>query len=191
MRLMNSILKKLLHVGEPESDGQKLYRTLMTDTYRGSHYDWDNLGENMASISVSVGGWWKQRYLLDHNRQTATEIMTVDLKWAHFTENDIDWTSIDTLDEDAVRTARSLRARYPSFIRQFHNGVAEVSWQLIPDGRYWMDSDGYGMTSETETPVYAMVDRDLNVLVKFRFINGDHNQLTQMRTAAEKLASRS
>lgn len=190
MKSIDTILKQLPRLSGPESDGQELYRMLMTDTYLSTRYDRDNLGENMASISVSVGGWWKQRYLLDHDRKTATEIMTANLDWAHFTKNDIDWTSIGTLEEDAIRTAKSLRARYPSFIRGFRNGVAEVSWQLIPDGRYWMDSDGYGMTSETETTVYAMVDRNLNVLVKFRFINGDYGQLRQMRASAEKLAFR-
>lgn len=68
--------------------------------------------------------------------------------------------------------------------------MASVEWQLIPDGRYWMDDDGYGMTSDIETPVYAMVDHDLNVLVKFQFIGDDYSRLERMRTEAENRFNR-
>ena len=39
-----------------ESDRQKLYKVLMSDTYRKGHYDWDDLGEGMESISFSAWG---------------------------------------------------------------------------------------------------------------------------------------
>lgn len=181
-----SVLKKLLKMNGPESDEEKLYKVLMTDTYKKGHYQWNDLGEGMESISVLVYDYWKQKYLLDHNRKIATVIMAGRCCWCHFTENDIDWKSVGKLPEEAVSTARQLSAFYPSFIRRFQNGVAEVDWQLIPDGRYWMDDDGYGMTSDVETPVYAMVDRDLNVLVKFQFIDGDYSKLKSMREEAER-----
>lgn len=172
-------------------EAKELYLRLMTDDFRGNGYKWEKLGDKMESISTLVIDYWKQRYLLDHERKIALEIMDANQFWSHFTQNDIDWDSLEGLPEDAILNAKSMSAYFPSFIYSYNNGVAEVSWQLIPDGRYWMDDDGYGMTSDVETPVYAMVDRELNVLVKFRFINRDYKQLKEMRhEAEEKLSGR-
>lgn len=179
--------KKLRKKDGPESEEEKLYKTLMTDSYRTNSYRRENLGENMESISTLVIDYWKQRYLLDHERKIALEIMNEYQLWSHFTHNDIDWDSLKNLDEEALHQARNLSAYYPSFIHNYENGVAEVSWQLIPDGRYWMDEDGYGVTSDVETPVYAMVDKNLNVLVKFRFIGNDYKQLDTMQKEAEQI----
>ena len=38
--------------------------------------------------------------------------------------------------------------------------MAEVSWQLNPDGRYYMDEDGYGMTNEKEITIFGFIDRN-------------------------------
>lgn len=183
-----NIFDKLRKTTRLETEEEKLYNLLITDEYRTNSYRRENLGENMESIPTLVVGYRKQRYLLDHNRKIALEIMTEYQFWSHFKHDDIDWDSLKGLDEEAIiHTARSRSAHYPSFIRHYENGVAEVSWQLIPDGRYWMDEDGYGMTSDVETPVYAMVDKSLNVLVKFRFIGNDYKQLEVMQKEAEHI----
>lgn len=181
-----SVTKKLQRLTGSQSDAEKLYIVLMSDTYKNRNYSWSDLGEGMESISTLVIDYWKQRYLLDHNRKIALEIMDEEQCWVHFSTDDIDWQTFKGLPEEAIERAQSLDAFFPSFIRQYENGVAEVSWQLIPDGRYWMDEDGFGMTADVETPVYAMVDKDLNVLVKFQYINHDYSQLAQMRKEAEQ-----
>ena len=43
-----------------------------------------------------------------------------------------------------------------------------VSWQLNPDGKYYMDDDGFGMTSDREINIYGFIDRQGKVLVKFQ-----------------------
>lgn len=181
-----SVFKKIRRMTGSESDAEKLYKVLISDTYKNLNYRWSDLGEGMESISTLVIDYWKQRYLLDHNRKIALEIMDDRQGWVHFSSTDIEWQSLKGLPDEAIERAQSLNAFFPSFIRHYENGVAEVSWQLIPDGRYWMDDDGFGMTGDVETPLYAMVDKDLNVLVKFRFINGDYGQLAQMRREAEQ-----
>jgi hypothetical protein len=62
--------------------------------------------------------------------------------------------------------------------------VAEVSWQLNPDGRYYMDDDGFGMTSDEEITVYGFIDSEMNVLVKFQYIDEDWKRLDKMRREA-------
>ena len=75
---------------------------------------------------------------------------------------------------------------FPSFIRGFYNGVAQVDWQLNPDGRYYMDDDGFGMTNDVEIEIYGFIDKEGNVLVKFRTIK-DSSELETMRKEAEDI----
>ncbi|MBO5679857.1 MAG: hypothetical protein J6S11_07860 [Bacteroidaceae bacterium] len=55
--------------------------------------------------------------------------------------------------------------------------LAEVHWQLNPDGRYYRDDDGYGMTDDEEITVCGFIDADMNVLVKFQYIGDDMQRL--------------
>ena len=75
---------------------------------------------------------------------------------------------------------------FPSFIREFRNGVAQVDWQLNPDGRYYMDDDGFGMTDDEEIEIYGFIDTKGNVLVKFKAIK-DRKELEVMRKKAEEI----
>lgn len=58
--------------------------------------------------------------------------------------------SIKQLPEKAKERAMSLSAQFPTFVRGSHNGVTEIFWQLNPDDRYYMDDDGFDMTSDEE-----------------------------------------
>ncbi len=107
--------------------------------------------------------------------------------FVNFTTDDVDWDSIKQLPEKAKLQAREMSAEFPSFIGNFRNGVAEVSWQLNPDGRYYMDEDGFGMTSDVEITVYGFIDSEMNVLVKFQCINDDWLRLEEMRHEAESI----
>lgn len=83
--------------------------------------------------------------------------------------------------------AKRLDFGFPSFIYQFEHGVAEVSWQLNPDGMYYMDEDGYGMTSDQEITIYGFIDSQGHVLVKLHAIN-DYKELDADRKKAERIA---
>lgn len=171
-------------------EGTDLYEELMNnEEYKGKEFMWEkHYNEGMQILNFLISGYWKPRYLLDHNRKTAYEIMDVNQRWVHFNVDDIDWESLKGLKGEAILNAIRMSAHYPSFIRDYDGGVALVDWQLIPDGMYWMDEDGYGMTSDVETPIYAVVDRDLKVLVKFRFIGNDYEQLERMKEEAKRLS---
>ena len=105
-------------------------------------------------------------------------------------QDDIDWESLKGIPEDVISRARSLDFHFPSFVRKYENGVAEVSWQLNPDGMYYMDEDGYGMTDDDEVEIYGFIDRKGNVIVKFKNINEDWNLLRAMRKEAESIINK-
>lgn len=164
----------------------ELYDSLNEDEYRQGSYKVEDLGERMAVIYESMLGWWKPRYLVNHNSRRAFPFIDDNQNLLQVSTEDIDWDSLKGLPEKAIRQARNFSFLYPSFIRAFKGGVAEVSWQLNPDGRYFMDDDGFGMTSDEEITVYGFIDQNANVVVKFRKIKND-NELAAMREEAESI----
>lgn len=142
----------------------------MSPYYHSSDFRRDDRDENMEVIRTLVFNYWKDRWLLDHSRKIAFEVMDEYQVWSQFTIDDIDWSSLDGVDDEALRNAASLSAFYPSFIGFFSDGKATVSWELIPDGRYWMDDDGFGMTGDIKIELQALVDRSLRVIEKFRLV---------------------
>ena len=165
----------------------ELYKMLEDEKYKQGSYEICDLDEGMAVVDESMWGWWKPRYLVNHNTKCAYEFMNKDQRLVTVTEDDIDWESLKNLPEDAVTTAKELSFEFPSFIRGFKNGVAEVSWQLNPDGQYYMDDDGFGMTDDQEIEIYGFIDQNAKVVVKFKYINKRFNELDKMRKQAEKI----
>ena len=185
-----SIYDRINKMPGVESPEEKLYKVLNTDEYKERPYDVSDLGEGMAVVSETMWGWWKHRFLINHNTKCAYEFMDKDQKLVTVTLDDIDWESLKNLPENAQNTARHLSFHFPSFILKFENGVAQVSWQLNPDGRYYMDEDGFGMTDDDEIEIYGFIDTKGRVVVKFRNINECYSELDTMRKEAERSLKR-
>ena len=84
-----------------------------TDEYKERPYEYTDLGE-VAVIGETMWGWWKHRFLINHNTKRAYEFMDKDQRLVTVTEDDIDWESLKGLPEDAISTARSLSFHFPS-----------------------------------------------------------------------------
>ncbi len=168
---------------EEDVKAMKLYLYLTSDYEERCQQD--NLGDEMEVISESIRGYWKPRYLVDHRNHKAYEWMDKSCRLKTVTIEDIDFTSIIT----GRHRAENLDFTFPSFIRSFKSGVAEVRWQLNPDGQYYMDSDGYGMTDDEEYNIYGFIDRAGRVVVKFRHV-GTRDELAGMRAKAESAVGR-
>ncbi len=166
---------------------ERLYLILLQTDLKKHGYNECEKEEGMSVVEEVIGGWWKQRYLIDRNRCRAYEIMNGCEYFTNFTDEDIDWESIDKLPEEIKMRAKRMSAHFPTFIHKFNDGIAEVSWQLNPEGRYFMDEEGYGMTCDDEITVYGFIDRAMNMLVKFRYIDNNWDCLKEMRDEAEKV----
>ena len=57
---------------------------------------------------------------------------------------------------------------------------------MNPDGRYYMDDDGFGMTGDEEVTIYGFIDKTGKALVKFGNIHEDWNVIRIMRYEAEQ-----
>lgn len=180
-----SIYKKLSKMGGNLSVDKKLYLLLNTERYQSGLYKTEDLGEGMAIIYQVIWGWWKPRFVLNHTAKTAFEFMDSNERLVTVTTEDIDFDSLKKLPEEAIERAECLSFQFPSFIRGFRNGVARVDWQLNPDGRYYQDDDGFGMTDDEEIEIYGFIDTNGNVLIKFRAIK-DSSELEVMRKEEEE-----
>lgn len=127
-----------------------------------------DLGENMKLLSKSVCGWWKPMVLLDCTNKTASLFINPeDLTLQNVEDKDINWNSLNGLDENCIERAKSRNAFYPTNIRGFRHGTAEVEWQLKPDGRFYMDEDGFGMTDDEEVSLIGRIDRAGKIVKRF------------------------
>lgn len=165
-----------------------LYSRLNVRTFSTYPYEARYLDDEMSIINEVICGYWKPRFLMDNKARTAVEFMDGREVLKTISVDDIDWESFKGLPDIALRRARSLSAHYPTFVRGYEDGVAEFSWQIIPDGMYYMDEDGYGMTDDEEVTLYGYIDRKGKPLIKLRVIES-FDELNEMRRQAlERIA---
>ena len=164
-------------------DKTELFHKLQSTLYKYGAYKKENLGEGMILVEELKGCYWKPRYLIDNEAETACEFMDSDYCLLTVTADNIAWETIDELPEKVKERARTLNAYFPTIIRGYHDNVAEVKWQINPDGRYYMDSDGYGETDDKEVALFSYIDRQGKPLVKFRMVKGS-SELKEMKMEA-------
>lgn len=168
-----------------KTPAHRLYETLSAETFAQGEYEKHGLDEDMYVIKQLFGDYWKPRYLVDEKNKTAVEFMNSLEILQTVCADDIDWASLEGLPEDALYMAKHLSAAYPTFVRRFAEGIAEMSWQLNPDGRYYMDDEGYGMTDDEEIEIYSYISREGRPLVKIRAIK-NLDELRKMKEEARK-----
>ena len=125
--------------------------------------------EDMTLINQSIDGWWKPRFLLDHRTQSAYEFMNFNEELVTVTDADIEWNTLEKLPEKIVRRAQNRNGHFPTLLFRFKHDEAEVEWQLNPDGRYYMNEDGYGMTDDREIALHGTINRTGHVVKRFRY----------------------
>lgn len=148
---------------------ENLYLELSELSYRLQPYEWQDLDEGMKLVKQSINGWWKPRFLIDETAHRAYEFMDNRLILQTITDDDIDWNSLKGISGKALARAKEHSGLFPTFIRYFQNCVAEVTWQINPDGRYYMDDDGFGMTDDEEISLWGKIDRTGKVVVPFTY----------------------
>ncbi len=144
--------------------------------------DW---GEGMELVEEVIDNYWRERFLINHETKEAYELMDQGLTLTFLSKDDVDWESVKTLEHN--NNAYTFSAYYQRFaVDKFKNGVALVEWTLYPDGRYFMDEDGYGMEDNEKSALYGFIDRKAHVVVPFQAKG--RKELEQQRTVAETKA---
>lgn len=161
--------KELSSCSAIQNPAHQLYVELTDERYASRPFKKSKLGEDMELVEEVIRQYWKPRFILDHDVHTAFEFMDGYERLMTVCRNDIMWeTLVGMTGHDR---AENLDAHYPTRIGSYKNGVAEVSWQINPDGRYFMDDDGFGMTDDEEETLYGYIDKQGRVVSKFRAIS--------------------
>ncbi len=167
---------------------KELYIELQKSIYDRLPYSrMKNRDDGMEIVKEVISGYWRERFLINHDAKEAYEMMNQHLILTFLTEKDIDWKSVRTLENNS--NAYSFSAYYQRFaIEQFKNGVALVEWTLYPEGRYFMDEDGFGMEDNDESVLYGYIDKKARVIVPFQAL--DWKEMNKIRPEAELLVKR-
>lgn len=147
---------------------RELYTELQKPKYDRRPYDrLKNRGCEMEIVEQVIDNYWRQRYLINHKEGTAYELMDSSLTLKFIETKDVDWEGVKSLENN--HNAYTFSAYYQRFsVEKFKDGVALVEWTLYPDGRYFMDEDGFGMEDNDESVAYGIIDTHANVVVPFQ-----------------------
>ena len=98
-------------------------------------------------------------------------------------ERDIDYNSISRACRHGFMNAAGKYIEYAALNRYdgFKEGICAVTWMLYPDGRYFADSDGFGMEDNDEEEVYAIIDANLEIIHPFRPVKDVEVYLKELR----------
>ena len=149
------------------TEEEKQYKRLSAPQYKDRPYEQRDLGEGMTLVNQVIREYWKPRYLMDNEAKCAYEFMSGDEVLQVVSDEDVDWDSLKGIPQDALDRAKAHSFHFPGHIYQYEKGVAEVEWQLNPDGMYYRDEDGFGMTDDEEINLYGAIDRKGKVVKKF------------------------
>lgn len=167
-------------------NAKELYIELQKTVYdQRPYHRIKNRGEGMEIVEEVISNYWRERFLINHEAKEAYELMNRGLTLIFLTKEDVDWDGVKTLENN--HNAYTFSAYYQRFaMEKFKNGVSLVEWTLYPDGRYFMDEDGYGMEDNEESVLYGFIDKKARVVVPFQAKSW--KELELQRTEAEKKA---
>lgn len=184
--MFNFLKKAKSPVNDSNAPERELYQKLMAPEYKTDDYCWRDLDEEMEAVQTLFVDYWKPRFLVDHKNKCAYEFMDNEATLVGVSDADIDWQTLKGIPKESLYRAKCRNAYFPTKISGFRNGVAEVSWQLCPDGRYWMDDDGFGMSPDEKIEIYGYIDRTGKVVVPYQAITS-HKQWDALFKQAQNI----
>lgn len=121
------------------------------------------LGDKILRIDSSDGSMW----LCRNNGGTRRLITLVEHGEVKFlTEADIEPSTLRLIKHQCPYLA--FKAHYRFWVFPFTGSKAAVEWTVRPDGSYYADSDGFGMTDDEEITLHGFIDTNGRPIGKFR-----------------------
>lgn len=121
------------------------------------------LGDKIFRIDSSDGSMW----LCRNDGGTRRLITLVEHGEVKFlTEADIEPSTLRLIKHQCPYLA--FKAHYRFWVFPFTGSKAAVEWTVRPDGSYYADSDGFGMTDDEEITLHGFIDTNGRPIGKFR-----------------------
>ena len=120
------------------------------------------LGDKILRIDSSDGMW-----LCRNDGGTRRLITLVEHGEVKFlTEADIEPSAMRLIKQQCPYLA--FKARYRFWVFPFTGSKAAVEWTVCPDGSYYADSDGFGMTEDEEITLHGFINTKGRPIGQFR-----------------------
>lgn len=120
------------------------------------------LGDKILRIDSSDGMW-----LCRNDGGTRRLITLVEHGEVKFlTEADIEPSALRLIKQQCPYLA--FKARYRFWVFPFTGSKAAVEWTVRPDGSYYADSDGFGMTDDEEITLHGFINTKGRPIGQFR-----------------------
>lgn len=120
------------------------------------------LGDKILRIDSSDGMW-----LCRNDGGTRRLITLVEHGEVKFlTEADIEPSALRLIKQQCPYLA--FKARYRFWVFPFTGNKAAVEWTVRPDGSYYADSDGFGMTDDEEITLHGFINTKGRPIGQFR-----------------------
>lgn len=147
------------------TDSKELYKKLSADFKAEKNYYFSDLGEGMMQGREHNS---RRVFLINKNDREAWELVGATGAFKKWDAVAVEICMVLDFPKRAQLNAISTMANNYFGVNSFKDGVAYVQWTLQPDGHYYADSDGFGMTDDDEVNVYAFIDKKAHVLVPFQ-----------------------
>lgn len=121
------------------------------------------LGDKILRIDSSDGSMWLCRND-DGTRRLITLVEHGEVKF--LTEADIEPSALRLIKQQCPHFA--FKARYRFWVFPFTGSKAAVEWTVCPDGSYYADSDGFGMTDDEEITLHGFINTKGRPIGQFR-----------------------
>lgn len=140
--------------------GKKKKDTLKEDTIsdlkniqnKAQEYDMNKLGDGIYFVHLDHGSaCW-----LYNERESLLLPLVSSCGYVMFLkESDIEDKAIEFIKNECPQYLMFANFRF--WVFPFKNGLADVEWTVRPDGMYWADEDGYGMTDENAISLHGKI----------------------------------
>ena len=120
------------------------------------------LGDKILRIDSSDGMWLCRNDGGD--RRLITLVEHGEVKF--LTEADIEPSALRLIKQQCPYFA--FKARYRFWVFPFTGSKAAVEWTVRPDGSYYADSDGFGMTDDCEITLHGFINTKGRPIGQFR-----------------------
>lgn len=120
------------------------------------------LGDKILRIDSSDGMWLCRND--GGERRLITLVEHGEVKF--LTEADIEPSAMRLIKQQCPYLA--FKARYRFWVFPFTGNKAAVEWTVRPDGSYYADSDGFGMTDDKEITLHGFINTKGRPIGQFR-----------------------
>lgn len=136
---------------------------------RAEGYDIHQLEDGIYFVQINHG---RASWIYDERKTLLIPLVSRNGNVLFLNKSDIEDKAIELIQNECPQYLMSANFRF--WVYPFKDGLAYVEWTVRPNGMYWADEDGYGMTDDEAISLYGKITPDGKPTGKFCLY--EHNQ---------------